>query len=39
LPVEYGEEVISKETADKVLSMMESVVAEGTRKEFQSSRI
>lgn len=29
---EYGEQVISKENADKVLSMMESVVSEGTGK-------
>ena len=29
---QYGEQVISKETAEKVLSMMNSVVSEGTRK-------
>ena len=29
---EYGQQVISKENSDKVLSMMESVVAEGTGK-------
>ena len=29
---QYGEQVISKETAEKVLSMMESVVSEGTGK-------
>lgn len=32
-------EVISKETSEKVLSMMESVVAEGTRKKCKSSRL
>ena len=32
IPVEKGEQVISKETSSKVLSMMESVVAEGTGK-------
>ena len=32
VPVKTNGEVISKETAEKVLSMMESVVAEGTRK-------
>ena len=32
LPVENKGEVISKETSDKVLSMMESVVSEGTGK-------
>ena len=32
LPVETKGEVISKETSEKVLSMMESVVAEGTGK-------
>ena len=31
-PVEYGERVISEETAKNVLSMMESVVSEGTGK-------
>ena len=30
--IEEGRRVISEETAKKVLSMMESVVAEGTRK-------
>ena len=30
---------ISKGTAEKVLSMMESVVAEGTRKKCKSSRL
>lgn len=35
LEVKEGEQVISKETADKVLSMMESVVAEGTGKGSQ----
>ena len=32
IPVEKGENVISKETSEKVLSMMESVVSEGTGK-------
>lgn len=32
IPVEYGEQIISKENAEKVLSMMESVVSEGTGK-------
>jgi stage V sporulation protein D (sporulation-specific penicillin-binding protein) len=32
MPVEYGEQIISKENAEKVLSMMESVVSEGTGK-------
>ena len=32
LPVENKGEVISKETSEKVLSMMESVVFEGTGK-------
>ena len=32
IPVEKGDNVISKETSEKVLSMMESVVSEGTGK-------
>ena len=32
IETQYGEEVISKENAEKVLSMMESVVSEGTGK-------
>ena len=32
IPPQYGEQVISKENAEKVLSMMESVVSEGTGK-------
>lgn len=32
IEVKKGEQVIKKETAEKVLSMMESVVSEGTRK-------
>lgn len=35
LEVKDGKQVISKENADKVLSMMESVVAEGTGKKAQ----
>lgn len=34
-----SENVISEETAKKVLSMMESVVAEGTRKKCSSCRV
>ena len=34
-----NEKVISEETAKKVLSMMESVVAEGTRKKCTSCRL
>lgn len=36
LKVENGKQVISEENADKVLSMMESVVAEGTGKNARS---
>lgn len=32
IELQYGEQVISKENAEKVLSMMESVVSEGTGK-------
>lgn len=39
IPVETGEQVISKEHAEEVLSMMESVVSEGTRKKCTSTRI
>lgn len=35
MPVETGEQVISKENAEKVLSMMNSVVSEGTGKNAQ----
>ena len=35
----YGQQVISEETAEKILSMMESVVSEGTGKNAQVSRI
>ena len=35
MPIEMGEEVISKENAEKVLSMMNSVVSEGTGKNAQ----
>ena len=39
IPVRLGEIVISKEHANEVLNMMESVVAEGTRKKCAGSRI
>ena len=39
VPVQKNDQVISKETSEKVLSMMESVVSEGTRKKCKSSRI
>lgn len=39
VPVQKNEQVISKETSEKVLSMMESVVSEGTRKKCKSSRV
>ena len=39
IPVKTNGVVISKETSEKVLSMMESVVAEGTRKKCKSSRL
>ena len=39
LPVENKGSVISKETSDKVLSMMESVVSEGTGKNAKLARI
>ena len=32
MPIETGEQIISKENAEKVLSMMNSVVSEGTGK-------
>ncbi len=35
IPVEKGDTVISKETSEKVLSMMESVVSEGTGRNAQ----
>ena len=35
MPIETGEQVISKENAEKVLSMMNSVVSEGTGKNAQ----
>ena len=35
MPVETGEQIISKENAEKVLSMMNSVVSEGTGKNAQ----
>ncbi len=37
IPVEKGDRVISKETSEKVLSMMESVVSEGTGKNAKVS--
>ena len=39
IPVKTKGTVISKETSEKVLSMMESVVSEGTRKKCKSCRI
>ena len=39
MPIKKGDRVISKETSEKVLSMMESVVSEGTRKKCKSCRI
>lgn len=39
IPVKNNGTVISKETSEKVLSMMESVVAEGTREKCESCRI
>ena len=39
VPVETSGTVIEKETSEKVLSMMESVVAEGTRKKCKSCRL
>ena len=38
-PAKYKGTVISKETSEKVLSMMESVVSEGTRKKCKSSGV
>ena len=35
MPVETGEQIISKENAEKILSMMNSVVSEGTGKNAQ----
>ncbi len=39
IEVVKNERVISEETAKNVLSMMESVVADGTRKKFTSKRV
>ena len=39
VPIQKNDQVISKETSEKVLSMMESVVSEGTRKKCKSYRI
>ena len=39
IPVKTNGTVISKETSQKVLSMMESVVSEGTRKKCKSCRL
>ena len=39
VPIETTGTVITKETSEKVLSMMESVVAEGTRKKCKSGRL
>ena len=35
MPIETGEQIISKENAEKILSMMNSVVSEGTGKNAQ----
>ena len=35
----YGDQVISEETAEKILSMMNSVVSEGTGKNARVERI
>lgn len=39
LEIKKGQRVISEETAKKVLSMMESVVADGTRAKCRSCRV
>ena len=39
MPIKTGERVISEETANNILSMMETVVAEGTRKKCTSKGI
>ena len=39
IPAKYNGTVISKETSEKVLSMMESVVSEGTREKCKSSGV
>ena len=39
IPVKTGDRVISEETAKNVLSMMESVVADGTGRNSRSERI
>ena len=39
VPVKTGDRVISEETAKKVLSMMESVVADGTGRNSRGKRL